>query len=85
MRWIFVPYYGGSCLLSYAVDLCLTYGGSCLLPYAVDLVVLVVAMSASIGYLLLFSSISLIESRNKAVKCPDVKRNIFRAKKPLIS
>jgi hypothetical protein len=44
-----------------------------------------VAVSAPIGYLLLFLSISLIEPKNKAVECPNVKRNIFKAKKPLIS
>jgi hypothetical protein len=44
-----------------------------------------VAVSAPIGYLLLFPFISLIKPRNKAVECPDVKRNIFKAKKPLIS
>jgi hypothetical protein len=43
------------------------------------------AVSAPIGYLLLFLPISLIKPRNKAVKCLNVKRNIFRAKKPLIS
>jgi hypothetical protein len=51
----------------------------------VYLVVSVVAVSALIGYLLLFLSISLIELRNKAVECLNVKRNIFKAKKPLIS
>jgi hypothetical protein len=49
------------------------------------LIVSVVAVSAPIGYLLLFPLISFIESRNKAVECSDVKRNIFKAKKPLIS
>jgi hypothetical protein len=49
------------------------------------LIVSVVAVSALIEYLLLFLSISFIEPKNKAVKCPDVKRNIFKAKKPLIS
>jgi hypothetical protein len=61
------------------------HGGSCLLPYPVNLIVPVIAVSASIGYLLIFPSISPIESRNKAVEYFDVKRNIFRAKKPLIS
>jgi hypothetical protein len=56
-----------------------------LLLYKVYLIVSVVAVSAPIGYLLLFPSISPIEPKNKAVECLNVKRNIFRAKKPLIS